>query len=384
VSTTSLWLKEPHDGLPRSRSGGRAEVVVIGGGVTGCSCALTLAEHGVRVRLYEAREIAGGASGRNGGFALRGAAAPYDEARRELGDERARLVMELTERALDRMEELAGDALRRVGSLRLAFDDDERKALRREHAALREHGFAVEWVDELEPPLDRLYRGAILHPRDGALQPARWVRRLAAHAANAGAEIREGERVTIEELDADAIVVAGDGFIPQLLPELPVRATRGQVLATGPLRERLYERPHYARGGYDYWQQLPDGRLVIGGNRDASFETENTDVEETTALIQDRLELLVEQLVGYRPEVTDRWAGVWGTTPNLVPLVGEVRDGVWVAGGYSGHGNALGLACGDLVGRAILGESPPELAIFDPSRDIAADVALRQAPGNGS
>jgi gamma-glutamylputrescine oxidase len=368
VSTTSLWLKEPHDGLPRSRSGGRAEVVVIGGGVTGCSCALTLAERGVRVRLYEAREIAGGASGRNGGFALRGATAPYDEARRDLGDDRARIVMELTERALDRMEELAGDAFRRVGSLRLAFDESERDALRREHDALLEHGFAVEWVDELEPPLDRLYLGAILHPRDGALQPARWVRRLALHAANAGAEIHEGERVTIDELDTDAIVVAGDGFIPQLLPELPVRATRGQVLATEPLRERLYERPHYARGGYDYWQQLPDGRLVIGGNRDASFETEETDVEETTALIQDRLEALVEQLVGYRPRVTDRWSGIWGTTPDLVPLVGEVRKGVWVAGGYSGHGNALGLACGDLVARAILGERRPELEIFDLAR----------------
>ena len=370
MSTTSLWLKEPHDGLPRSRSEERAEVVVIGGGVTGCSCALTLAERGVRVRLYEAREIAGGASGRNGGFALRGATTPYDEARRDLGDERARLVMELTERALDRMEELAGDAFRRVGSLRLAFDESERDALRREHDALREHGFAVEWVDELEPPLDRLYRGAILHPRDGALQPARWVRRLAAHAASAGAEIREHEPVTIDELDTDAIVVAGDGFIPQLLPELPVRATRGQVLATGPLRERLYERPHYARGGFDYWQQLPDGRLVIGGNRDASFETENTDVEETTALIQERLDALVEQLAGYRPEVTDRWSGIWGTTPDLVPLVGEVRDGVWVAGGYSGHGNALGLACGDLVARAILGERSPELEIFDPARAL--------------
>ena len=368
MSTTSLWLKEPHDGLPRSRSGGRAEVVVIGGGVTGCSCALTLAERGVRVRLYEAREIAGGASGRNGGFALRGATAPYDEARRDLGDDRARIVMELTERALDRMEELAGDAFRRVGSLRLAFDKSERDALRREHDALLEHGFAVEWVDELEPPLDRLYLGAILHPRDGALQPARWVRRLALHAANAGAEIHEGQRVTIDELDTDAIVVAGDGFIPQLLPELPVRATRGQVLATEPLRERLYERPHYARGGYDYWQQLPDGRLVIGGNRDASFETEETDVEETTALIQDSLEALVEQLVGYRPRVTDRWSGIWGTTPDLVPLVGEVRQGVWVAGGYSGHGNALGLACGDLVARAVLGERPPELEIFDPAR----------------
>ena len=66
--------------------------------------------------------------------------------------------------------------------------------------------------------------------------------------------------------------------------------------------------------------------------------------------------------------MTDRWAGIWGTTPDLMPLVGEVRDGVWVAGGYSGHGNALGLACGDLVARAILGEHLPELGIFDPSR----------------
>jgi gamma-glutamylputrescine oxidase len=379
MGTRSIWLDEHHDPLPRAPFAGRPDVAVIGGGVTGCSCALTLAERGVRVRLYEAREIAGGASGRNGGFALRGATLPYDEARRELGDARARLVMELTERALDRMEDLAGDALRRVGSLRLAFDEDERAALRREHDALREHGFGVEWVDELDPPLSSLYLGAILHPRDGALQPARWVRRLAAHAGEAGADVREGERVTIEELDAGAIVVAGDGFIPQLLPELPIRSTRGQVLATERLRERLYERPHYARGGYDYWHQLPDGRLVIGGNRDASFETEETDVEETTDLVQEQLEALVERLVGYRPKVAGRWAGIWGTTPDLIPLVGEVRDGVWAAGGYSGHGNALGLACGDLVARAILGERPPELDVFD----VARFGSVRQASGDG-
>ena len=97
---------------------------------------------------------------------------------------------------------------------------------------------------------------------------------------------------------------------------------------------------------------------------------EETDVEETTDLIQSRLEDLVEQLVGFRPSVEKRWAGIWGTTPDLNPLVGRVpgRDRVWVAGGYSGHGNALGLACGDLVARAILGEAPPELEIFDPAR----------------
>jgi len=371
-ASTSLWLEEPREELPRRRFDGRAEVAVVGGGVTGCSCALTLAERGVRVRLYEAREIAGGASGRNGGFALRGATVPYDEARRDLGDQRARLLMELTERSLDRMEALAGDAFRRVGSLRLAYDEAERDALRREHDALCADGFAVEWVDELAPPLDRLYLGAIHHPSDGAIQPARWVRRLAAHAAAAGADLHEGEAVRVEALDADAVVVAGDGFTAQLLPELAahVRPTRGQVLATEPLPERLYERPHYARGGYDYWQQLPDGRVVLGGKRDASFETEQTDVEATTGLVQERLDALGRDLLGRQPVVTNRWAGIWGTTPDLVPLVGRVpgRRDVWVAGGYSGHGNALGLACGDLVARALLGESPPELALFDPAR----------------
>jgi gamma-glutamylputrescine oxidase len=372
VPTTSFWLEEPHDDLRVAQFTGRAEVAVVGGGVTGCSCALTLAERGVRVRVHEAREIAGGASGRNGGFALRGATPPYDEARRLLGADPARRVLELTERSLDRMEQLAGDAFRRVGSLRLAFDEAEREALRREHDALRDDGFTVEWVETLAAPLDHLYLAAIHHPTDGALQPARWVRRLAGHAAAAGVDVREGDAVQVDELDADVVVVAGDGFTTRLLPELAglARATRGQVLATEPLPERRYERPHYARGGFDYWHQLPDGRLVIGGSRDASPDAEQTDVEVTTELVQGRLDALVEELVGYRPRVTHRWAGIWGTTPDLEPLVGRVpgREGVWVAGGYSGHGNVLGLACGDLVARAILGEQPPELEIFDPAR----------------
>ena len=57
-----------------------------------------------------------------------------------------------------------------------------------------------------------------------------------------------------------------------------------------------------------------------------------------------------------------------------MPLVGRVpgRDGVWVAGGYSGHGNALGLACGDLVARAILGErAAASSTLFDPARWLA-------------
>ena len=370
MTTTSYWLsdaREPFPARPASHpvdAGERVDVAVIGGGVTGCSCALTLAERGLRVRLFEAREIAGGASGRNGGFALRGGAMPYERSRAEL--------WRLTERALDRLEQLAGDAFRRVGSLRLAADAAERDELAREFELLRQDGFAVEWVDPLPPPLDRLFAAALLYPGDGALQPARWVRRLAARAAAAGAEIVEGKTVRIDELDAHHVVVAVDGLSGALLPELAdyVRPVRGQMLATAPIERRVFERPHYARNGYDYWQQLPDGRLVVGGKRDMSFVTEATAAEETTALIQSELELFATELLSELPVITHRWAGVWGETADRLPLVGRLpsRERIWIAGGYSGHGNVLGLVCGDLLARAIVGESPPELELFDPAR----------------
>jgi glycine/D-amino acid oxidase-like deaminating enzyme len=200
----------------------------------------------------------------------------------------------------------------------------------------------------------------------------RWVRRLAAHAVAAGAEIVEGTRARLDALDDVSVVVAVDGLSADVLPELAehVQVVRGQMLATAPLAARLFERPHYARGGYDYWQQLHDGTLVVGGKRDASFATEATALEETTPLVQALLEELVVELVGERPAITHRWAGVWGETRDRLPLVGRLphRENVWVAGGYSGHGNVLGLLCGDLVARALLGEAPTELALFDVAR----------------
>ncbi len=368
-----FWLEEPSEPLRSPRLDGAADVAVVGGGVTGLACALTLAEHGLRVRVHEARTIASGASGRNGGFALRGGAMPYDQARTTLGSDRAAALWRLTERTLDRMEGLAGDALRRVGSLRLAADEKERAELLAEYAALRDDGFAVDWVDEPEGRLAGRYPSAILHPRDGALYPGRWIRRLAGHAAEAGAELREHDRVeSLDGVDAELVVIARDGYPSGLVAELDavVQPTRGQVVVTEPLEEALYERPHYARHGFDYWQQLPDRRLVIGGRRDLDLAGEETAEEATTPAIQDALEAVIQELVGGRPAITHRWSGIFGMSPDSLPLVGQVpgHDGVWVSRGYSGHGNVLGLACGDLVARAIAGDREPELDLFDPGR----------------
>ena len=191
MSTTSYWLAEPAPPLPR----GPPDVAVVGGGITGCSCALALAEAGLRVRLYESREIAGGASGRNGGFALRGGAAPYPVLAEAIGPDATRGLWRWTERSVAELADVAGDAFRPTGSLRLAADDEERDELRAEFDALRADGFEVEWEDELPPPLGD-YPAAMFHPPDGVLQPAVVVRRLAARAAEAGVDIHEHTTVS--------------------------------------------------------------------------------------------------------------------------------------------------------------------------------------------
>ncbi|MGH3049852.1 MAG: NAD(P)/FAD-dependent oxidoreductase [Gaiellaceae bacterium] len=372
--STPYWLEDEVPSRPQHRREGRVDVAIVGGGVTGCSAALRLAEAGLRVRVHEQRRIAEGASGRNGGFALTGGATLYDVARDTYGPDEARGLWASTEDALERMERLGGDALRRTGSYRLATDEEEREQIRSEYEALREDGFDAEWLDEVPGPRGDRFLGAVHHPHDATIQPARFVRRLAARAAEAGAEIREHDEVSdVEALEAEHVVVATDGYGHGLVPELAdlIWPTRGQVIVTAPLPGRLFDRPHYARQGFDYWQQLDDGRLVLGGFRDVSIMDELTDVEETTPAIQASLEEFAGELVGEPPEITHRWAGIFGLTQDFLPLVGRVpgRERVWVAGGYSGHGNIPGFACGELVADAVLGDgSSPLLEMLDPAR----------------
>jgi glycine/D-amino acid oxidase-like deaminating enzyme len=278
-----------------------------------------------------------------------------------------------TEAELDLLADLSGDALRRTGSVRLAADDEERDELREECAALIEAGFAAEWREDLPPPLAGRYPAALFHPDDAVLQPARLVRGLARRAAEAGVEILEHTHIaSVEEARADAVVVATDGYPSGLLGELEglIVPTRGQVVATEPVQEMLFEIPHYSRHGFDYWHQRPDGRIVAGGFRDVSLDTEFTADEVTTPVVQRALGRFVEEHVGRPLRIDYRWAGIFGMVFDFLPVVGHVPgdDRLWIAGGYSGHGNVLGFACGRLVARAILGERGPLLELFEPAR----------------
>src|SRR5512135_3678985 len=148
------WLEDEIPPRPSARIEGRVDVAIVGGGVTGCSAALRLAEEGLRVRLYEQRGIAEGASGRNGGFALPGGATSYDTACETYGRETAQRFWRWTEEEAVLLAELAGDA-------------EERDRIRAEYEALRADGFAVEWRDDLDGVLAGRYHGVIVHAAGG-------------------------------------------------------------------------------------------------------------------------------------------------------------------------------------------------------------------------
>jgi hypothetical protein len=188
--------------------------------------------------------------------------------------------------------------------------------------------------------------------------------------------------------------VATDGYPSGLLGELEglIVPTRGQVIATEPLSDRLFDAPHYGRHGFDYWHQTEDGRIVAGGFRDVSLEQEFTADEELTDPVQRALSTFVNDLVGRQLRVDYRWAGIFGLVLDFLPVVGEVPGlpGTWVAGGYSGHGNVLGFACGRLVARAIsataircsTSSSPPGCsaeAVYSSSRGRSISTDLSSA-----
>jgi glycine/D-amino acid oxidase-like deaminating enzyme len=308
----SLWqVQSPWEGFPPLDGDSAADVVVVGAGVTGCACALRLARGGASVLVLEAHRVAAGASGRNGGFASAGTAIGLDDAARAVGMSAAVALHRATEAALDEMLALAAgrgdaEAVRRTGSLWLATSA-EADGMAAALTALVAAGVDCREAPELIPaPMRARYPHAAVFPGDCELHPARWVRALAGAVAETGAQLREHSPASAIERCGDgwrvatpkgaatgrAVVVASDGLLPQLVPELRgiVYPVRGQMLATEPLPDPVITMPTHCDHGFVYARPTLDGRLAIGGCRSADLEAEYTDEEGPTPRVQEALD----------------------------------------------------------------------------------------------
>jgi glycine/D-amino acid oxidase-like deaminating enzyme len=352
---------------PPLRAAVRADVCVVGLGGSGLAAVGALLEAGASVAGIDAGPVGGGAAGRNGGFLLAGGSRFHHAAVDAWGRERAVALYRESEAEIDRLEAELGPIVRRVGSLRLPSDAGEVEDVARQRAALERDGLDVEAVDGRHGP-------GLLIPADGAIDPLARCRALAGRAVAAGARLYagtpaldvRGERVTTPEgeIACSAVIVAVDGGLERLLPELAgrVRSTRLQMLGTAPVAERLHPRPVYARYGYDYWQQLPDGRIALGGGRDRHLDAEWDAPAEPTEAVQAVLDRVLREEAGVDAPVTHRWAGVVAYTDDGLPVFEELRPGVIALGAHNGHGNVLGSAAGRAAAAIALGRPAPRLA----------------------
>jgi gamma-glutamylputrescine oxidase len=343
----------------------RADVAVVGLGGSGLAAVGALLDAGARVAAIDAGPVGGGAAGRNGGFLLAGASRFHHDAVAAWGRERAVALYGETLAELDRLEAELGPAIvRRVGSLRRPADRAEVEDCALQREALARDGLAVAEGEG----------GAVLVPTDGAVQPLRRCQVLAEAALRRGAALFTGSRAVAVRgsrvetpegaIACGAVVVAVDGGLERLLPELRgrVRSTRLQMLATAPVPAAVAPRPVYDRHGYDYWQQLPDGRVALGGGRDRHAEAEWEAPPVPTPAVQGELDRLLRGRIGVEAPVTHRWAGEVAYTDDGLPVLEEVRPGVIASGALSGHGNVLGSAAARAAATIALGRPAPAIA----------------------
>jgi glycine/D-amino acid oxidase-like deaminating enzyme len=348
----------------------------VGQGAAGLTAGTLLAEAGVDVVVLDAGHPGAGASGRNGGFLLAGLAEAHHEVRARLGRERAAELYRRTVAALDATARAHPDTVRRVGSLRVSRSDAEDVDVDAQYAAMREDGLPVERYEGVEG------RG-LLFPGDAAFHPLRRARELARRAAAAGARLHGGTRVQAVQARsvvtdagrvaaARGVVVAVDGGLEHLVPSLRgrVRSARLQMLGTAPADDVVLTRPVYARFGLDYWQQLPDGRVLLGGGRDVGGEAEWVHDQPwgapTSAPVQAHLEHLLRSDIGTAAPVEQRWTGVVGFSGDHLPVLAEPEPGLLAVGGYSGTGNLVGPLCAGWAVDRLLGRRNDLAALLTP------------------
>jgi gamma-glutamylputrescine oxidase len=171
---------------------------------------------------------------------------------------------------------------------------------------------------------------------------------------------------------AGRVIVAADGALPALVPAAThVRARRLNMLATAPDQLGRLPCPVSIRDGYEYAQQLPDGRVTLGGFSDLDGEASYTDREELSAPVQERLTRYLVEDLGVTAPVTRRWVGIVGYADDPVPTCGPVPGTggrVLAAGGYNGTGHVQGFLAGRIAAELAATGTSPQADLYAPVR----------------
>lgn len=364
-----------------------ADVVVIGGGLTGISAAYHLARAGVDVVVLEAETIGTGASGRNGGQLIPGFRLDWAQAVRDWGLARAQALYRLGLDARELVWSLADDCDLTPGHLYACVRPHHFEVARAEVAFLQET-LGFDHLD-LVAPEDMArhvgggnYAGGVYDRLGGHFHPLKFLRSLARRAVAAGARLHEASRVQAVEpgmsdvtvrtaagsVRAAAGVMACDALIDRLAPRLAraVMPVASYCIATEPLPPDLAHRLLPSRGAVadsrfalDYYRLSNDNRLLFSGGETYTHAPRR----DVAGFVRPHMLRVFPELAQTRIDYA--WFGLVGITPNRLPQIGQIMQPgaarLLFAHGYSGQGCLLAPFYGKVIAERLRGAS----AAFD-------------------
>ena len=365
---------------PQLRGDAAADICVVGGGFTGLSAALHLAERGYSVALIEAHRVGFGASGRNGGQLGSGQRVEQTDLEKMVGDAEARKLWELAENAKDLVKQLISkhniDCDLKPGIAHATFSASETA---HEHAYV-EHLQSRYGYDQItalsEEALSAVcpsprYKGGSLDMGAAHLHPLNYALGLARACEKAGVtfyenthvhHIEDGAKVTVRcdtgRVLADHVILAANGYLGGLNRRVAGRVMpiNNFIAATEPLGEdaaRVLTKDIAVADSkfvVNYFRLSSDNRLLFGGGESYGYKFPDIDKTVRKPMID-----IYPHLKDIRFDYT--WGGTLAITMKRLPYLARLAPNILSASGYSGHGVGTATQAGKLMADAIAGEA---------------------------
>ena len=354
-----------------------ASVVIVGGGISGCAIAYTLAKKGVKdIVVIERDYLSSGATGRCG-------AGVRMQWGTEMNCRLAKYSIEFFERANEELEYEYDIEFKQGGYLIVASTEKEVNQFKKNIALQNSLGIPSRLLTpkeakEIVPHMDETkIIAATFNPKDGHLNPFHTTQAYANAAVRLGVEIMKYTTVTGINVEngkvvgvqtdkgyiSTPVVVNAAGGYSQLIAkmvgiDLPVYSERHQILVTEPVAPM--QGPMFMSFSLNiYCQQTPHGSFIMG--RGDANEPRDLRITSSWHFMEEMAKTCTELLPPLKElRVVRQWSGLYNISPDRQPIYGPVKEveGFYLACGFSGHGFMFGPVTGVVIAESILGETP--------------------------